>query len=310
MIQAPSSIFMVFPDHFGYNKQTSGSNIFQNKADRMSGDMITRQALEEFESFVGKLRKFGIEVFAFHGNENDTSPDAVFPNNWISLHEDGYIVLYPMMAENRRKERQISMIQELNEHFEVKNILNYVEYEKKGMFLEGTGSIVFDHINRVAYANRSSRTNEKLLSIVCEELGYLPLIFDASDENGNEIYHTNVLMTIGDGFAVVCLESISSGDVNRVVEQMTQGNLAIIDISFKQLRNFAGNMIQLTNNKGEKILVMSSRAYQCLKPGQRESLLKYNNSLIHSDLEIIERVGGGSARCMIAGVYLNRKNGL
>jgi len=306
MTQAPSSVFMVRPDHFGFNTETAKSNAFQQETLLCENHNCRKEALREFEEFVNMLKKHHIDVHVFDSPKDHQAPDAVFPNNWISFHEDGKLIIYPMLTPNRRIERRQEIIDEIGIAFEIKEIIDISHEEDNGRILEGTGSIIFDHINKVAYANESPRTNKGLFFEVCQKLGYEGVFFKAVDENGQDIYHTNVLMTIGDGFAIVCKESIVASDIDKVILTLFNGGLEIIDISYEQMRNFAGNMMQLTSKLGHNYLVMSQAAFTILTDSQKEVLSNYADFII-SDLHAIETVGGGSARCMIAGIHLSRK---
>lgn len=295
---------MVRPNHFGYNFQTAGSNAFQNNEIREYPN-ATLQARLEFDKLVDRMKDLGIEVKVFEENDPNT-PDAVFPNNWISFHEDGKVVLYPMMAKNRRLERRKDIIYDLEKKYQVTEVLDLSVYEAENKFLEGTGSIVFDYVNKIAYACRSPRTDEELLNICCHELGYRPVLFEARDREGKQIYHTNVLMALTDDLCIICLESISETDRELVKESLYGTGREIVDISFEQMEKFAGNMIQLSNRRGRKFLVMSAAAYKSLRASQLMMIETYMEPLF-SDLETIETLGGGSARCMIAGIYLPSK---
>lgn len=306
MKQTPSSIFMVRPDHFGYNKETAPSNAFQNDILLCDHHKITQDAIKEFEGFVELLKEHQIDVYIFDAPKEQHAPDAVFTNNWISCHENGKVILYPMLTENRRIERRIEIVDELSKDFYVDEIIDLSQEELDGRILEGTGSIIFDHINKVAYANVSARTNRNLFYDVCQELDYEGVFFKAVDEGGTDIYHTNVLMTIGNGFVVLCKESIDKEDVGMVINSLQAGGLEIIDITYDQMNHFAGNMMQLQNKFGQDYLVMSDAAFTSLREDQKQCLAKYVD-FIHADIGIIETVGGGSARCMIAGIHLNRK---
>lgn len=305
--QTPDAVVMVRPSSFGHNEQTAESNTFQSEQE-MGQEIIHRQAVKEFDDLVGQLRSASVEVYVFNENSVGETPDSVFPNNWISFEPDGSVVLYPMLAPNRRKERRMDIPNKLRESFNVNRIIDLTGYETENMFLEGTGSIVFDHVNRIAYANRSPRTNETLLEELCKELGYKSSIFTAVDRSGKDIYHTNVLMSIGDSFTVICLEAISEKDRIRIMRLLKDTGHKIVDISYEQMEHFAGNMIQLAGKRnGQKILVMSGQAWQSLRNGQIDELRRHN-TILHSPLNTIESTGGGSARCMIAGIHLPRKN--
>ncbi|MGF1638731.1 MAG: citrulline utilization hydrolase CtlX [Cyclobacteriaceae bacterium] len=306
-LQAPDAIVMVRPRAFGFNPETSASNAFQQKGTEGPSIDISATAKKEFDAFVELIRSHGIEVFDFDEIENANTPDAVFPNNWISTHNDGTVVLYPMMAPNRRRERRRDILETLtvSHGFAVSRLVDLTTYEMEGRYLEGTGSIIFDHINHIAYANRSPRTEEKMFYYLCERLTYKPVLFTATDNTGKDIYHTNVLMTLGDKYAVICLESIAEDEVDKVVGWLEKTGHEIVDISRSQMSNFAGNMIQLRNDKDEKFLVMSQSAKKCLNETQLKVLEKYN-TIIAGNIPTIERFGGGSARCMISGVHLPR----
>lgn len=305
MNQSPSAIFMVRPDHFGFNPETAKSNAFQKKTLICEDNNIRQQALEEFEAFVTLLKKHNIEVFVFDSPQAH-APDAVFPNNWISFHEDGKVIVYPMLTENRKIERRSEIVDEIGQKFQVEQVIDLSSEEQKGRILEGTGSIVFDHNNKFAYANESDRTNKNLFYDICEMLDYEGIFFTAVDENGFDIYHTNVLMTIGDGYAIICKEAIDKADVSNVINNLQACGLEVIEISYNQMNHFAGNMIQLKSTDYKNWLVLSKTAYNILDESQKKNLLNYTG-FIYSDIHTIESIGGGSARCMIAGIHLKRK---
>lgn len=306
-LQAPSSIFMIRPRAFGYNPETSASNAFQQSGNGTNGNEIdvSNRAQKEFDGFSEEIRAKGIEVIVFEEPENAATPDAVFPNNWISFHKDGTVILYPMMAPSRRKERRRDIIESLSTiyGFKVGRVLDLSHFEIEGKYLEGTGSIIFDHINNIAYASHSPRTSEKIFYYLCERIGYEPIMFNARDQQGKDIYHTNVLMTLGDKYALICLQSIPRKQGEMVTDWLKNTDREVIDITFDQMASFAGNMIQLRNANDEKFLVMSQSALHCLSPDQKDRLLKYN-PIIAGDIPTIEKYGGGSARCMIAGIHL------
>jgi hypothetical protein len=300
--QIPRAIFMVRPTSFGYNAETAQSNAFQHKAAPDEAGKIQELARNEFDAFVTKLRDKGIEVLVFE-QENEKTPDAIFPNNWVSFHNDGKVVLYPMLAKNRRLERRQDIIDAVQEKFEVKEIIDLSPNEELDAILEGTGSIIFDHVNHVAYANESPRTHKELFNAFCKQIRYEPVLFTAKDKNGVDIYHTNVLMALGDRYAVICLASIPEKERGMVTDKLQQTGRQIVDITFEQMGHFAGNMLQVAAKNGSKFLVMSKRAFDSLTIEQKTTLGKYNE-LLYADLETIEDYGGGSARCMIAGIHL------
>ncbi len=305
-LQIPDTVVMVRPLSFGYNEQTAGSNTFQSDQEGIP-DEIHRQAVEEFNVLASQLKSASVEVYIFDDNSKGDTPDSVFPNNWISFHPDGSVVLYPMLAPNRRKERRMDIPEALRESFRLNRVIDLTGHEAENKFLEGTGSVVFDHINRVAYANRSPRTNEELFNELCEVLGYESCLFKAFDRSGKDIYHTNVMMNIGTEFAVLCTEAISDEDRSRVIGLLTDTSHQLVEINYMQMEHFAGNMIQLAGRTSKQnFLVMSDQAYQSLLEDQVDVLNHYN-TILHTPLNTIEANGGGSARCMIAGVHLPRK---
>lgn len=290
-------VIMVRPQHFGFNSETADSNSFQQQ---IGMDKITESAMLEFENTVALLQAFGLDVTVFD-SPGAVTPDAVFPNNWISMHEDGKVVLYPMMAENRRAERNVVIVDFLKEHYDVTEIIDLTAYEKEQKFLEGTGSIVFDHEYKLAYACLSPRTNEEVLKDVCRKLQYNYLIFEAGDLQGKSIYHTNVVMNIGSGYSIICLDCIENAmERSFITENLKKSNKEIIGISFDQLQHFAGNMLEVQNQQGEKFLVMSSTAYRCMNEEQLDKIKSFVRPLV-TDIPVIEQIGGGSIRCMLAG---------
>lgn len=289
---------MIRPVQFGFNEETAGSNSFQNKAAE-AAEQIQQNALEEFDAFAQKLRDAGIDVELFSDTPLPYTPDSIFPNNWISFHSNT-IVLYPMLAENRRFERRQDIISRFSDS--VTTMIDLSENERKNIYLEGTGSIVFDYENRIAFANLSARTNKTLLSELCFRLNYRPVAFKAVDLAGADIYHTNVLMCIGKKFAVLCSECIPDAEERKLlISEIERTGREIIFISYAQMNSFAGNMYELFNDKKESIIVMSEQAYKALTKEQVTRLEKYG-SILHSPLYTIEKHGGGSARCMIADV--------
>ena len=292
----PSKILMIRPVKFDYNEQTANSNSFQQK-EKEDPKKIQEEAQKEFETFIKKLQAAGIEVIEFFDTSEPHTPDSVFPNNWISFHSN-HIILYPMMAENRRKERRQDIVDYFSD--QTTSILDISKEEVNGFYLEGTGSIVFDYENRIAYASLSPRTNEQLLTELCNWLNYKEIPFRAVDQDGVPIYHTNVLMSIGKGFAVLCKECITDKeDLETVMNQLKENKHTIIEITIDQMNAFAGNMYQLFNKDGKSFIIMSEQAYLSLDPAQIEALEKFG-SIIQTPLYTIEKYGGGSARCMIA----------
>ncbi|MBK9485972.1 MAG: amidinotransferase [Chitinophagaceae bacterium] len=302
-MQHTSHLLMIQPVNFGFNTETAVNNTFQKN---MGGD-VQQQALQEFTDFVAVLRKNKIDVTVVKDSLHPATPDSIFPNNWISFHADGRIFLYPMFAVNRRLERKTAVQEAVKSNFSFTEIIDLTGSENDGLFLEGTGSMVLDRENKIAYACLSPRTDEKLLNEFCKLIDYNPITFKAIDNTGVDIYHTNVMMCIAKTFAVVCLESVTvHEDKAKLIGSLIKTNKEIVDISLQQLNHYAGNMLQVINEEGELMLIMSTQAYQSLTNAQIEILQKHNR-IIHSSLNTIETVGGGSARCMMAEVFLLKK---
>ncbi len=300
-MQTSSHILMIRPVNFGFNAETAVNNLFQVKSDQTSAQ---ENAVQEFDNLVSTLRKNEIEVTVVQDTPEPYTPDSIFPNNWISFLEDGTIFLFPMFAQNRRAERKESVLEVVNEKFIINNRVDLTGYESQNLFLEGTGSMVLDRDHKIAYACLSPRTDKMILADFCKRTGYAPISFAAMDAGNQPIYHTNVMMCVGDAFVVICLDCIPEPEEKElVISSILASGKKIIEISQQQMEHFAGNMLQLQNRKGEKLLVMSSQAYQNLTEKQITDLTQFNR-LIHSDISTIETNGGGSARCMIAEVFL------
>lgn len=298
-MQSTSEVLMIRPVHFGYNAETAVNNYFQQKTD----STVQEKAVQEFDELVSKLRSNKIIVNVVEDTIEPHTPDSIFPNNWISFHEDNSVTLYPMFAVNRRKERKETVLQFIRDHFNITKINDLSFYEQSGVFLEGTGSMVLDRENKIVYACLSPRTNEDVLDHFCKLYKYSKVVFIAADSKGNLIYHTNVMLCIGSRFAVVCLEAIpEENERKHVIESLTASGKEIISISLQQLHHFAGNMLELKNADGENILVLSTQAYQSLHQQQIDALEKYA-TILHSSLNTIETAGGGSARCMLAEIF-------
>lgn len=295
---------MIRPVNFGYNAETAVNNAFQVKS---TDDDIQDKALKEFDGFVEVLRQNGVDVTVVEDTPEPYTPDSIFPNNWISFHNDGTVLLYPMYAVNRRAERKQHVLDVITEKFTIGRMIDLSSYEKDHMFLEGTGSMVLDRPNRLAYTCISPRTNEKVLIDFCRQTNYTAVLFHAVDTAGKPIYHTNVLMCIADKYVVICLESVNRPkERSNLVTTIEHSQKEIIDITPDQMNHFAGNMLQVENKKGEKLLVMSTQAYESLTEDQKVKLRSFN-PIIHSPLTTIESNGGGSARCMMAEVHLPAK---
>jgi hypothetical protein len=284
--------------------ETADSNAFQVKT---SAPDVQAKALEEFDRFVSLLRKNGLDVTVIEDTPHPHTPDSLFPNNWVSFHDDETVILYPMYAPNRRAERKEHVLEEIKKQFRITRKVDLSYNEKNNLFLEGTGSMVLDRDNRIAFASLSPRTEKKVLDEFCEKMGYKAVTFMAIDKNGQPIYHTNVMMCVADRYVVICIDSIRAlDDKKKVIEAIEKTGKEIVDISYEQLGRFAGNMLEVENNRGEKLLVMSTQAYQSLTNEQIEKLSGYNR-IIHSSLNTIETNGGGSARCMMAEIHLPRR---
>jgi len=302
-MQTTKNVLLIKPANFGFNTETEASNAFQNKS-RKKDTTIQAKAIEEFDAFASTLHDNGINVFVFDDTEEPAKPDAVFPNNWVTFHPDGTVILYPMYAPNRRHERRSEIVYALRAQFNLTNVVNLSQYESENKFLEGTGSMVFDHENKIAYACLSPRTDEQLFLSVCNRLEYQAIHFKAHDSKEKEVYHTNVMMCIGEKFAAVCLKSITDKEERALVKQsLSDTNHEIIEISLEQMNQFAGNMLSLQNNEGQNILVLSQSSFDSLTSKQKKSLTKYAK-LLPVNIETIETIGGGSARCMIAEIFL------
>ncbi|MBS1521630.1 MAG: amidinotransferase [Bacteroidetes bacterium] len=300
--QTTSTILMIRPVSFAFNEQTAGSNAFQNR--NAEQQRVQDKALEEFDHFVNVLRENGIEVIVIDDTVKPHTPDSIFPNNWVSFHNDGTVFLYPMMAENRRLERREDIMMQLEDDFKVKHVIDLSHFEHENKFLEGTGSMVLDRENKIAYACLSPRTDKDVLEAFCKDSGYRSVLFHAVDQNNMDIYHTNVLMCIGSTYAVICLDSIKDEDEKQnVINSLRSTQKQIIDISFEQMNHFAGNMLEVQNKDGESLLVMSKSAWDSLNYEQKAILSSFSKP-VYSDISTIENNGGGSARCMMAEVHL------
>ncbi len=302
--QLSSNILMVRPANFGFNPETADNNAFQTNDSRLSREEVRQKAIEEFDAFVDKLQSAGIHVIVYQDPAIPILTDAIFPNNWITCHEEGLIITYPMFSVNRRGERRAEIMDLLNDHFTIKTHIKLENWEQNHQFLEGTGSMILDRPNKIIYACLSARTNEELLDQFCHFMGYKKVVFDALDKDGLAIYHTNVMMALGEDFVVICLDTIRDKRQKTVLKNtFAKTGREAIAISLAQMEAFAGNMLQVKNKKGQTFLVMSSQAYHALTTAQIEQIEKHTQ-ILHSDLKVIETYGGGSARCMMAEVFL------
>ncbi len=300
---------MIRPVNFRMNEQTAVNNYFMEDMD-LQNQTINKKAQLEFDNFVVKLREKGVNVIVIDDNKESDTPDSIFPNNWISFHANGTVGLYPMFAENRRNERRDDILDILEEQgFAIESIMDYTSAEKEGVFLEGTGSILMDRVHQKAYCALSERADEELFIEFCEDFDCMPVIFKAYqtvDGQRLPIYHTNVMMALGEDFAIICLDSIDDKKERKnVVDHLKQTDKEVISITEEQMCHFAGNMLQVLGADDKRYLVMSSAAFKSLDDEQIRKIEKHC-AIIHSSLETIETCGGGSARCMMAEVFLPR----
>jgi len=300
--QSTNSVLMIRPARFYPNPETATDNAFQRNAEHGSG-ALTLVARKEFDAAVQTLRATGVNVHVFEDTAEPEKPDAVFPNNWISTHHGGRIALFPMYSALRRRERRQDIVEELRKHYRVTEVIDYSAFEDEGCCLEGTGSLVFDHPNKIAYVSLSNRSNPKVIQRFAEDFSYEPVTFTSIGSNGQPIYHTNVMMCIGTAFAMVGLEMIpNKAERQRVRARLEKTGKVIMELSADQIANFAGNAIELHNQSGEKLLALSSSADRALSEEQRKTLTRYVR-LLQLELPTIE-LGGGSARCMVATIHL------
>ena len=307
MEQITNTVLMVRPVAFRMNEETAVNNFFQEKL-HLKNEEINKKAQEEFDSLVKKLESVGVNVVVVNDKKELDTPDSIFPNNWVSFHQDGTAVVYPMFAENRRRERRLYFFEELESRgFIINEVLDYTKAEEEGVFLEGTGSMILDRENQKAYCALSPRADEDLLIEFCEDMEFTPVIFSANqdvDGKRKSIYHTNVMMCVADEFAIICLDCIDDKkERNNVKRHLKEDGKEIIEITESQIHEFAGNMLQLKGTNDKKYLVMSTTAYKSLTRDQIRRIEKHCE-ILSSDINTIETCGGGSARCMMAEVFL------
>ena len=297
-------ILMVRPYQFYFNQQTAANNFFQSNINIENANEL---AIAEFDAMVEKLRAHQIKVNVIQDTKDPSTPDSIFPNNWVSTHEGGTLCLYPMFAQNRRAERKSTVIDFLESNYKIENTLDLTDLEKEGIFLEGTGSMVLDHQNKLAYGCLSERLDKNAFYEWCDKMQFKAIAFKAVDDKAQPIYHTNVMMCMGDQFVVICLESIPNEQEKQIVlESFKKSNKEVIEISQDQLNHFAGNMLQVFDTNEKPHLIMSEQAHTSLDPAQLKSLEKYN-PLLPISIPTIEALGGGSTRCMMAEIYLINK---
>jgi len=306
MKQVASILLMIRPASFGFNAETAASNVFQGSVP-MSEHQVQVNAVEEFDRFVDTLKAHGIEVLAIEDTPYPVKPDAVFPNNWFCTLQDGTIATFPMHAANRRVEVRSDLLQILKDNYVVTNIEDWTTYDADNLFLEGTGSMIIDHENKIIYACLSPRTTKTLLEQFAQAHGYTTVSFHATDEQGIEVYHTNVIMHVGVDYAAICLDTIKDEtERKQVVDSLTKTGHEIIDISVEQVRNYAGNMLQVKSSDNTLYTILSEQAYNSLDEKQKQQLRAHTH-LLPININTIETVGGGSVRCMVAEIFLDKK---
>jgi hypothetical protein len=305
--QITDTILMIRPANFGYNAETAENNAFQSNEGTMTASEIKSEAIKEFDTFIEVLRSADIEVIVIEDSNNPPKKDAVFPNNWISFHQNGAVVTYPMNAASRRNERREDIIESLEENFVIEKRYSFEVYEEEDQFLEGTGSMIMDRENNIIYACLSPRTDIRLLDKFCVLMGCSKLCFNAVDRNGMQIYHTNVMMAVGEEFAIVCLDSLKDEDEQKeLIESLDARGKEIIDITYNQMESYAGNMLNVNSVTGENYIIMSEQAYRSLDDNQIERIESHGR-ILKSNIDVIEKYGGGGVRCMMAEVFLKKK---
>lgn len=300
---------MIRPVAFAGNPQTRPSNAFQQLDSGEVGAANQAAALREFDGLVGALEKAGVTVHVFDDTHEPHTPDSIFPNNWVSFHADGTVVLYPMLAENRRLERRLDLLEVLStKHgFHASRVLDLTRHEHAGRYLEGTGSLVLDRVHRIAYACVSPRTDLDVLGDFAQQLDYDIVAFEAHDAAGMAIYHTNVLMSVGERFAAVCLSAIRADERDGVLNQLRGTGRTVIDLSMQQMNAFAGNMLELGSSLTGSVVAMSERARDALTVEQRATLESSAGPIVAAPIPTIEQLGGGSVRCMLAELHIPKK---
>ena len=311
MQQITNNILMIRPVSFRMNEQTEVNNHYQKVLDKLTPETVQFKALQEFDSLVNKLKEVGVNVIVIEDTKETDTPDSIFPNNWMSFHENGDVGIYPMFAENRRLERRDDIFETLEElGFEIKNIVDYTSAEDEEIYLEGTGSLLLDRVNEKAYCALSPRADEDLFIEFCEDFEFTPIPFISYQTVNNErlpIYHTNVMMCLGEAFSVICLDSIDDKkEKKNIVKHLKESGKEVILITEEQVNNFAGNMLQVLGKNNARYIVMSKSAYQCLTNYQLAKIEKHGK-IIYTSLDTIEACGGGSARCMMAEVFLSKE---
>ncbi|MCB0855632.1 MAG: amidinotransferase [Bacteroidetes bacterium] len=301
--QFSSHIMMVRPVRFAYNTQTAEDNAFMHKVKSLDSAEIQTKALAEFEMFVAKLKEVGIRLTIFDDRPEPHTPDSIFPNNWISFHQNEKIIIYPIKAENRRLEKRKDIVETLSKLYPNPEVIDWSEFEEKELFLEGTGSLVLDRYHEIAYACISQRTHQEVLDAFCQLTGYKPVAVHGFDQDGEEIYHTNVMMGLGIGFAVVCLDAVRDPEEKLLLQNSLESTgFEIIPLTFHQMNNFAGNLLQVMAEDGTPYVILSQRAYDSLTDSQL-AVMRRNSKVLPVPLDIIEVIGGGSVRCMMTEIF-------
>ena len=303
--QDPDAVLMVRPAHFGFNVNTAKTNAFQQQIASINEEEIAKMAISEFDGLVSVLEENKVGVLVAQDTTEYFTPDAVFPNNWITFHENGKVVLYPMLAPERRLERKLDVFKYLSKEYSIDaEVIDLSPFEEDEKYLEGTGSLILDRVNKRAFACISQRTDQYVLREFEKQTGYKVVAFNAVDDNGLPVYHTNVILSICQHFVVVCLDVIKDKAQQDLVEkELSVGGRELIKISLEQVKNFCGNVLGLRNSSGESLVVMSTTAYEAFSTAQKQQIKKHAE-LIHSSIPTIERVGGGSVRCMLAAIHL------
>jgi len=302
-----SHLFMVRPSHFGFNEETASNNAFQVNDNSLSPKQIASLAVKEFDDFICVLRENGLTITVVEDDISIKTTDSIFPNNWFSTHSDGTLVTYPMFSKNRRLERREDIIERLKEIYHLFHRIHFESAENVGQYLEGTGSLILDRANKIAYACRSIRTNDKLLVEWADKMGYRLGVFNAKDENGMDIYHTNVMMALGENFVIWGGDALPDINEKVAIEKLFfETGKEIIPISMNQIAKFAGNMLAVKNEKGERLLVMSQTAFESLSLSQITCIESFSK-IVKGNIPIIEKYGGGSVRCMLAEIFLKFK---
>ena len=300
-MQAPNKILMRRPVNFSFNEETAGSNSFQNLS---NSENIGIKVIKEWENAKMNIESYGITVLSEFPDNSEFTPDEIFPNNWFSVQPKGELIIYPMEAKNRRLEKNPFVLSWLKENLPITNTLDLSSFENENKFLEGTGSIVFDHDNKNAYCCESTRSNIFLFEQLCDYLDYKPVSFLSLDLAGLPVYHTNVMMSVGTNYIVICLESIENIMERSMIKSIIQNSRkTLIDISLKQMNSFCGNIIELSNNQGELYTIMSSKSFENFTENQKD-IIENKSRIISCEIPTIENIGGGGIRCMIAGLHL------